>query len=78
MKIIARRADSDLDAFFTAQAMESAGASVFSVTYDGVRMPLDALAPDSRFIVWAKHDESLTTDAIDDAISKALYGEQPK
>jgi len=78
MKIIARRADTDIEAFITAQSMESVGASVFSVTYDGMRSPLDRLAPDSRFLVWAKYDEPLTPDDIDAAISKALYGEQPK
>ena len=78
MKIIVRHADTDTDAFLIAQSMESVGASVFSVTYNGMRSPLDRLAPGSRFLVWAKYDEPLTPDAIDAAISKALYGEPPK
>ena len=73
MKIIVRHADTDTDAFLIAQSMESVGASVFSVTYNGVRSPLGGVEPSSRFLVWAKYDEPLTTDAIDDSISKALY-----
>lgn len=74
MKIITRDAQNVFDAYRIAQGMENAGASVFSISYDGMHQPFGALLPSSRFIVWAKHEESLSPDDIDKAISKE-FGE---
>jgi hypothetical protein len=65
-----------MDALNTAQGMENAGASVFSVSHDGMRQPEGALIPSSRFIVWAKYEAPLTTDEIDAAISLAFGDEE--
>lgn len=74
LKIISRHAHDSLAAFHTAQGMENAGASVFSITHDGMDQKQGALIPSSRFIVWAKYDGDVTTDAVDAAISLLMYG----
>lgn len=71
LKIIVRHAQNDLDALRTAQGMENAGASVFSIAHDGMHQPYGAMIPSSKFVVWAKYDESATSpDRIDEAIEK--------
>lgn len=69
MKIICRHADNDMEAYRIAQGMEDAGATVFSISHNGMRQLEGALIPSSRFIVWGKYEAPLTPDAIDDAIS---------
>ena len=60
--IIARTATDYLDTHRTAQAMQEAGANVFSITTDG-----------SVNFVWAKFDaEKITPDQIDQEIDKKL------
>jgi hypothetical protein len=71
LKIIVRHAQSDLEALHTAQGMENADASVFSITHDGIHQRYGAMIPSSKFVVWAKYDESITSpDQIDEAIDK--------
>lgn len=72
VKIISRIADTDVEATLTAQAMQSAGADVFSVTYHGSSlMPPGVVS--SKFIVWAKYNsESIGVDLIDAAIGERI------
>jgi hypothetical protein len=70
-KIISRTAPNDLHAFFIAQGMEDAGAQVISISHNGQKQDYGALAPSSKFIVWARYEEPLTCDDIDDFIEKA-------
>lgn len=70
--VIARRADSDFEALQIAQAMEDVGASVISVSFDGTHQPYGTLAPLSKFLVWAKLNQHLSVDQVDQAISKKL------
>ena len=70
MKIIVRDANNDLEALRTAQGMENAGASVFSVSHAGMRHPQGAMIPSAKFVVWGKYDAPTTTDEIDAAISR--------
>lgn len=71
-RIMARRADDEVEACRTAQGMELAGAIVFSITHNGMHQPLGALIPSSRFIVWAKVNGEDHINAVDKAISKEL------
>lgn len=78
MTIISRVADNDVEAILTAQAMESAGADVFSVTYNGKSLRPGSGIDSSRFIVWAKYSEAISIDLIDAAIDariNEMYGE---
>lgn len=61
-KIILRHAKDGYHALLTAQGMEDANASVFSITHtDSTVVP---------FIVWAKYDENeISPDHIDDCIN---------
>lgn len=70
MRIMCRNADNDLDAIRTAQGMENAGATVFSITHNGMHQPFGALSPSSRFIVWAKVENDDMIAAADAAIEK--------
>lgn len=72
MRIMVRHANSDFDAMITANGMEEAGASVFSITHDGMYRPFGAMAPSSRFVVWAKVNSDADIDAVDDAIRREL------
>lgn len=78
MRIIMREAKNNFDAFLVAEAMESAGANVFSIAHDGMHQLEGALIPCSRFVVFAKYDgpEEARCDEIDRAIGRALYGEE--
>lgn len=69
-QIIVRHANSDFDALRTAQGMEKAGASVFSISHNGMPRPEGAIIPSSQFLVWAKYEGPLTTDEIDLAITR--------
>lgn len=74
-QIIVRNANNDFDALRTAQGMENAGASVFSVAHAGMHQPYGAMAPSAKFVVFAKFDDATTSyDAIDAAIEKE-FGE---
>lgn len=70
MQIISRTADNDFDAFRVAQGMENAGATVFSITHNGMHKPYGALEPSSRFIVWSKVQSEGMIEAVDAAIDK--------
>ncbi len=72
MKILHRDAEDDFKALLTSQAMEDSGATVFSITPNGEGTYQFAVAPHTRFIVWAKADEPFSTDAMDDRISAAM------
>jgi len=76
MKIISRHADNDFDAFRTAQGMENAGATVFSISHNGMQQPYGAMAPSARFIVWAKVESEVMIDAVDASITKE-FGDAP-
>ena len=72
MQIIMRNAETDFEAMKIADAMLSCGADVFSVTFDGQRTHHGAMAPHSRFIVWAKVENREHITRIDEAIDKNL------
>lgn len=72
MFIICRDANSDFDAFRTAQGMENAGAEVFSISHDGMHQPYGAMVSSSKFIVWAKYKAPATPDSIDEMISAEM------
>ena len=71
-KIIVRNAVDDFYAFLTAQGMEDAGATVFSISYDGQHQQQGALIPCSKFIVWASYADPTTPDEIDSAIEFSI------
>lgn len=71
-RIMMRNADNDFDAFRIAEAMEEAGADVFSIAYNGQHQPYGALAPSSKFIVFAKVKDDEHIRKIDKAIETAL------
>jgi len=74
-KIIERWASSDIDAFKIAQGMENAGATVFSITHNGMRLQNFAKVESSKFIVWGKYDYPITTGIIDEHVS-AMYEDE--
>lgn len=74
MNIICRHANNDLHALWTAQGMENAGASVISISHNGMRHPDGALIPSSSFIVWGRYEAPVTPDKIDEAIELAFDG----
>lgn len=65
-----RRADNDFDALCIAQGMENAGATVFSITHNGMHKPLGAIDPSSRLFVWAKVEYDWQINEVDHAIDK--------
>ena len=67
-----RSAGNSFIALLTANAMESAGAEVVGVTYDGQHQLYGALVPSSRFIVFAKVMDEQQIDRVDKAIDAAL------
>lgn len=71
-KIMVRHANNDFEAMRTAQGMENAGANVFSITHAGMHQPFGAMAPSSKFVVWAKVPSLDMFDAIDAEIEKEL------
>lgn len=71
MKIVVRHACSEFDALTIADAMESVGVLVFSITYDGTHKLVGAIDPCSRFTVWAKYDSDHRIIAMDDVIDAA-------
>lgn len=74
MRIMCREANDVLDAIRTAQGMENAGATVFSITHNGMRQPHGAMIPSSKFVVWAKVESDDMIAAVDKAI-EAEFGE---
>jgi hypothetical protein len=72
MRIMMRGAEDDFIAMQTANGMEAAGATVFSITPNGQRTYPGALAPHTRFIVWAKVGNDEMIDMVDRAIGKEL------
>lgn len=71
IQIIARHARSDFHAVVTAQGIVNAGASVLSVTYDGMHQPDGAMIPSSKFVVFAQFDDTTTSyDKIDEEVEK--------
>lgn len=70
--IIMRSAQDDFYALLTAQGMEKSGANVFSITHDGMQKPHGAIIPSSKFIVWAKHNNSITVEKIDEFIDAEI------
>jgi hypothetical protein len=72
MIIMNRWAEDDMVATLTAQAMEDEGAQVISITYNGSAKYDHAMAPHSRYIVFARATDSAHVDRIDKAISKKL------
>ncbi len=66
--IICRHAVDDFDALDIAQGMEHAGATVVSITFNGLSAPLGTGATRPTFIVWATYAAPLTPDLIDASI----------
>jgi enoyl-[acyl-carrier-protein] reductase (NADH) len=78
MGIMQRHAADDFEAFLTAQAMEEAGAEVFSITFNGMHRKQGALADTARMVVWARVTDDVQITKADEAIEKAfakVYGE---
>ena len=69
MKIMARTADNDFDAFRIAQGMENAGVQVFSITHNGMHQQPGAMVTVSRMIVWGKAKDDAMIAAADKAIA---------
>lgn len=74
MKMLMRSAEDDFDALLTAEAMESVGADVFSITFNREATHHGAQIPHSRFIVWAKVESDDMIERADDAITSAIDG----
>jgi hypothetical protein len=74
MKIIVRNADNDFDAYRIAQAMTDAGADVFSIAHNGMHQPYGAMVPSAKFIVFAKHADSISPETIDKYIDAESLG----
>jgi len=72
VKIMQRPANNDFEAFLTAQAMEDAGANVFSITFNGRHRQHGAMEDVSKMIVWAKVQSEDEIDKVDREIEKAL------
>ena len=72
MQIIARQADNIVEAQRIAQAMENAGASVFSVSSDGYRRNVAQQRAHTCFVVWGKYSWPVTTAVIDRVIAEAI------
>ena len=72
MRIIARQADNIVEAQTIAQAMENAGAEVFSVSSDGYRRNIGGQRAHTCFVVWAKYSSPLTSARIDQEIERAV------
>lgn len=64
VNVIVRRGNDDFDALMVAQAIESAGAEVFSIVADR------RSASNIVWHVFAKHSDDVQCDEIDDSISK--------
>lgn len=69
--IIMRSAQDDFYALLTAQGMENAGANVFSISNRNMDASDSSLIP-LKFIVWAKHNNSLTVEKIDEFIDAEI------
>jgi hypothetical protein len=67
MEVMCRHAADDFIAMMTAQGMEDAGASVFSIVYTGERGVLS-------YVIYCKFDKRTHIDAIDKAIASRLLG----
>lgn len=74
MKIICRHAEDDFRALLTAQGIENCGGVVFCITSDGSDTYSTALSPHTRFIVWGKLPDVISTDEMDASIDKELAG----
>ncbi len=72
MGIMQRAASDDFIAYLTAQAMEEAGADVFSITFAGMHRKSGAMVDTPRMIVWAKVKDAKTIEKADKLIEKAL------
>ena len=72
MGIMQRTAPDDFIAFLTAQAMEEAGANVFSITFAGMHRQNGAMADSPKMIVWAKVTDAEQIEKADKLIEKAL------
>ncbi len=71
-QIMVRNAHNDFDALLMAEAMESVGSSVFSITYNGQRISLGETFLHSEFLVWAKVKDDRHIRLIEKAIDRAL------
>ncbi len=69
--IMVRHAEDDFYAQQIADAMESAGAIVVSIAYNGQRRHFGALEDHSRYIVFARVSDVSQCDVVDAAISKS-------
>lgn len=72
MRVMVRRAHDDFYALLIANAIESVGATVFSITSNQQETYPGALLPHTTFHVWAKVPNDLAIDAVDEAIEGAI------
>lgn len=70
--IMQRHANNDFDALIIADAMESVGANVFSITNNGMRKNALTSTEYSTFIVWAKTQGEDMIKLADEAIDRAF------
>ncbi len=72
MPVMCRDAEDDNTVCWVANAMESAGATVFSVTFVSAGDDAGGDKMSSRFIVWAKVASNGMIDTVDNAVDEAL------
>lgn len=72
MIIMNRRAEDDFIAMLTAQAVEDEGGQVISIAYNGSDTYQSAIAPHSKFVVFARAQDEEQINRIDKAIAKHL------
>jgi hypothetical protein len=70
--IMSRHAEDDFEAFRVAKAMDSVGADVFSIVYNGSAKYPTAIDPHSRYIVFAKVKNETHIATVDNAIDNEM------
>ena len=75
-KIMVRKARDDFEAFMTAEAMETAGAAVISIAYDGEHQQQGAMIPCSKFVVFARVPDDIEINDVDKSIGRQLFPDE--
>ena len=70
MRIMVRHAVDDFHALKIANAMESVGATVFSITATDAKLRDGAMEPSMRYTVWAKIADYALCDAVDEQLEE--------
>lgn len=67
-----RWADDDFQALQIAQAIETAGGEVFTISYRGMGKYASAIDPHAQYIVWFKLPQDKSFDYVDACIARIL------